>query len=119
MTKKDKTNNATLGEVDYEYTGERLTQLTSPGATYHFGYDAYGNRTTTKVGNRTLITNAYQAYNGVLQQSTYGNGHMVQYSYDELNRLRQLSKWTGSKVRMYSWEYDVFGNISMLLDASN
>ncbi len=119
VTKKDKTNNATLGEVDYEYTGERLTQLTSPGATYHFGYDAYGNRTTTKVGNRTLITNAYQAYNGVLQQSTYGNGHMVQYSYDELNRLRQLSKWTGSKVRMYSWEYDVFGNISMLLDASN
>ena len=119
ITQKDKSTNTQLAQVGYQYTGEQLTQIVSPGATYDFSYDAYGNRLTTKVGGNTLMTNSYQNYNGLLEQSVYGNGNKVQYSYDHLNRLKQLAKWTGSTVKMYSWEYDVFGNISKLFDASN
>ncbi|MCI8510144.1 MAG: hypothetical protein HFJ06_16550, partial [Lachnospiraceae bacterium] len=117
VVKNDLKTAAQIGKVDYKYTGERLTQIISPGATYNFGYDAYGNRLTTKVGSKTLMTNSYRDYNGCLEQSTYGNGHWVGYDYDHLNRLQQINKWTGSDVWMYSWEYDVWGNINKLFES--
>ena len=117
VVKNDLKTAAQIGKVDYKDTGERLTQIISPGATYNFGYDAYGNRLTTKVGSKPLMTNSYRSNNGHLNKSTYGNGHWVGYDYDHLNRLKQINKWTGSDVWMYSWEYDVWGNINKLFES--
>ena len=69
VVKNDLKTAAQVGKVDYKYTWEQLTQIVSPGATYDFSYDAYGNRLTTKVGGNTLMTNSYQALNGQLTLS--------------------------------------------------
>ena len=91
-----------LANIDYAYTDGRLTSLdrktfrerAEQHQYYTFAYNEWGQPTTTKVGSRTLSTNAYYAYNGTqtgaggnLRKTTYGNGQSVSYTYDNLDRL--------------------------------
>ena len=106
-----------IANIDYGYTDSRLTTLDRKtfrdGAAqhqyYYFAYNAWGQPTTTKVGSRTLSTNAYYAYNGTqtgaggsLKQTTYGNGDSVSYTYDELDRLTG-KVYTGGRYVTYTY----------------
>lgn len=64
------------------------------------------------------MTNTYQQYNGELFRSTYGNGHYVNYFYDNLHRLQGISKISGGSTQISAWEYNSFGNVSKLVDGS-
>ncbi|MBC8533591.1 RHS repeat-associated core domain-containing protein [Yeguia hominis] len=106
-----------LTEDTYTY-GQRglLGSIESPTTTYQFGYDAFWNPTSVKVGTQALVTNAYEANNGNLTSSTYGNGFVVGYGYDTLDRV--TSK-TYNGVRKFSWSYNRDGQIGRHRDYVN
>ena len=87
----------------YAYEKDRLKSITHNGFSYHFTYDGYGNRLTTKVGSRTLNTNQYESGNGRLIKSTYGNGAVVENVYDRYDRVTS-KKYDG--VERYRYVYD-------------
>ena len=108
-------------KVHYYYTGKNLTKIISPGATYNFEYDAFGNRTKTKVGSTALMTNTYMADNRSLSESVYGNGDSIDYKYDKFGRNIEVIKTTASDSSedKASWKYDGYGNISKMTDNSS
>ena len=70
---------------------------------YSFDYDYFGNPTTTRAGSYLLSSNAYSGYR-TLASSTYGNGAVVRYEYDSLERLvaKQISDGTWKESYTYA-----------------
>ena len=87
----------------YDSTNTKLTQITHNGFNYNFLYDAFGNTTQTKVGSQVLMTNTYQANNGSLIKSTYGNGDYTEYEYNHYGQ-KILEKKNGANK--YYWRYN-------------
>ena len=109
--------------VNYNYnTRGELTKITTPvtdnvnGASsteYSFTYDAFGNSVSTKAGNHTLVTNAYNPNNGTLSTQTYGNGDCVSYTYDNLDR-ETARKYNGTT--RFKWKYNALGQVGIYTD---
>ena len=105
----------TTGAVSYSYATRRLSQVTTPSTTYQFTYDAFGNPVSTKIGNRTLLTNSYDDNNGVLLSKTYGNNTLtVNYEYDSYDRLTTMKYGSTTKA---SWAYTARGQVGSHYDA--
>ena len=134
-----------VAAIDYGYENGRLATLDRKtfrsGATQHqiysFGYNQWGQATSTSVGDRVLSTNDYAPRGGSLTQTTYANGVAVTYSYDLLDRLVEKSyhetgkpdftiRYTynaesqlarlryeedGETVGSYAFEYDSLGRL--------
>ena len=81
--------NATVSYVYDSY--KRLSQINHNGFAYGFTYDKFGNTSTIKVGNQTLVTNNYATGNGDLLSAVYGNGTTYSYSYDNYHHVTALS----------------------------
>ena len=76
--------------IQYTYdANQRLSGIQHNGFTYGFTYDAFGNRSTIRVGSRTLSSFTYAPNNGYLQRTTYGNGAYYDYAYDNQGRVTQ------------------------------
>ncbi len=95
-------NASTSTTNSYTYTDDALTSIAHNGFSYGFNYDKYGRALSNTVAGRTLITNSYNA-NGTLAGSTYGNGAVKSYTYDELDRITTES-YNG--VKTYSYDYN-------------
>ncbi len=78
--------------VSYTYDPQtnRLTTITTATTTYTFTYDAFGNTTSIKAGDSTLVTYTYNQNNGKLLQIQYGTGKTVNYTYDALDRVKEI-----------------------------
>ena len=134
-----------VAAIDYGYENGRLATLDRKtyrsGAAQHqiysFGYNQWGQATSTSVGNLVLSTNDYAPRGGNLTQTTYANGAAVTYSYDLLDRLVEKSyhetgkpdftiRYTynaesqlarlryeedGETVGSYAFEYDSLGRL--------
>ncbi len=103
-------------QIGYTYQNNRLSKILHNGTTYAFGYDAFGNTLTTKVGTRTLMTDTYGTRNGKLTKSTYGNGVYTEQTYDYRDRV------TGKKVNgqlLFEWMYDAMGMVGKHIDHAN
>ena len=134
-----------VAAIDYGYENGRLATLDRKtyrsGAAQHqiysFGYNQWGQATSTSVGDRVLSTNDYAPRGGNLTQTTYANGVAVTYSYDLLDRLVEKSyhetgkpdftiRYTynaesqlarlryeedGETVGSYAFEYDSLGRL--------
>ena len=65
------------------------------------------------------MTHTYNANNGKLNTLTYGNGKIVKYIYDELDRLKEIhynNGIDGAFETAYSYSYDGNGNLSKMVD---
>lgn len=102
-----------VGQNNYTYNNDRLSNVSSNSTSYNFVYDGNGNQKSVSVGNNTLITNNYDNVLGVLKNATYGNGNTVAYAYDNLNRVtsKTLDGKTASK-----YTYDNVGNLAISQD---
>ena len=100
--------------VSYSYYMGLIHDIISPSGTqYDFIYDNFGNMVSTKIGNRTLITNNYVANNGMLSGSVYGNGTTVSYVYDKKYNIKE-KKINNNTVAEYI--YNTTGQITSLKD---
>lgn len=103
--------------VSYSYDAyNRLTQIQHNGFTYHFAYDKFGNTSTVKVGDQTLMTNTYGEGNGLLLSETYGNGTVYAYTYDEYGRVIKVSI---NGTDRYATVYNAKGQIAEIKDLVN
>ena len=134
-----------VAAIDYGYENGRLATLdrktfrdkAEQHQIYSFGYNQWGQATSTSVGDRVLSTNDYAPRGGNLTQTTYANGVAVTYSYDLLDRLVEKSyhetgkpdftiRYTynaesqlarlryeedGETVGSYAFEYDSLGRL--------
>ena len=63
---------------------KRDQRLKSSGNLKGFEYDNYLNLKRLKIGEDViLIENEYESNNGLLKSQTYGNGQVINYTYDE------------------------------------
>jgi len=99
----------------YTYDLDKLSTITHNGFDYEFSYDSFNNPYQVKVAGVTLITNSYQANNGPLDTSTYGNGDLVKYEYDEYHRV--ITKKLDN-ITKFEYTYDNQGNLSRMIDHS-
>ena len=100
-------------EINYTYNTHNLLSQISEGARqYNLEYDDFLNIKSVKLGNsNTLSTNVYENNNGNLMAVNYGNNQNVNYTYDEFNRLKSVSK----NNETYNYRYDNRGNISKII----
>ena len=77
---------------------------------YNFDYDNFGKLEKTSVGAQTLSENTYDAHNGLLKKSTYGNGDEVQFDYDQYQRLiRKTCTKSQGESKEYTYSYNSNG----------
>ncbi len=88
----------------------------SHSETYHFGYDNFGNKSQTKIGDNVLSTNIYNDFTGTLTKSTLGNNYYEEYDYNDFNQLTTI-KQNGNDA--YSFAYDNKGNLKSKIDSIN
>lgn len=99
--------------VDYTYNDHQLlTKITQGDKEYQFTYDDFLNRKEVKVGDTiTLVTNQYEANNGNLSKTIYGNNQEISFVYDEFDRISKLERMDND----FSYKYDNNGNLTKLL----
>jgi len=126
--------------VAYGYSGGVLSTITRTGylpgdtstqkvQTYTMAYNAFDQLTSVKVGTTTLATYTYARPDGLMTQMKYGNNHVVNYTYDALERpatvkyndgttftytyngLGGLGKLKDSRGREYVYNYDSLGRL--------
>ena len=107
----------------YTYNKNNLTAIKhnidaaeTTNVTYNFSYDEFGNVTDVKVGNVSLMSYQYNANNGSLKKSTYGNSAYVENVYDSLDRVTAV-KYNGAVK--YRWNYGADGNVGQHTDLVN
>ena len=81
--------------------------------TYSFEYDEFGNMISTSVGDDYLAYNFYGYNNGNLQETEYENGFLIEYEYDDYDRLQVINENNAMK---YRYTYDNRGNIAKIED---
>ena len=102
--------------VQYLYSSmNRLQSVNTDTSTYTLEYDAFGNVSKIKAGTNTIATYTYGPYNGKLKKLTYGNGYYEEYTYDYLDRIKQV-KYNGDSTKTYTLTYSNDGNIYSAAD---
>jgi len=113
VTEVNSTAGTSTYKNSYTYLNDRLNTIIHNNTTYTFVYDNFGNQKQVKVGDQALITNNYEANNGNLTNSAYGNGQQVSYTYDRFNRVTRTTKSTGT----VDYIYDARGNLYQTKDS--
>jgi len=109
VTKDEKTVYYTYNEY------QLLDKVILDNKEYRFVYDEFFNVKNIKIGDQTLITHVYEENNGNLLSSTYGNGDVVSYVYDDLDRLKKMVTETNE----YHYYYNNFGDLALIKDLEN
>ncbi len=106
----------------YNYTGKKLTGVTAglndANGTqgYTFIYDAYGNLTEVKAGNYSLVAYIYDSDGINVKTVTYGNGLVIKYVYDMLDRIEKI-QYNG--IDRYTCAYTGNGTVLSVTDEKN
>ena len=114
-----------VAAIDYGYENGRLATLdrktfrdkAEQHQIYSFGYNQWGQATSIGVSSPdvstpwVLMENVYAANNGLLDSTTYGNGTVVEYTYDRLDRVTRMVYSGG---RYVNYRYNAEGSLAEL-----
>lgn len=102
--------------ASYTYDNDMLTEIETGSTTYSFSYGDFAQRSSVKIGSRTLATYTYtDDRNRYLDTMSYGNGDSVSYTYDDLGRVTKQTYEDGSTV---SCSYDNTGALATVTDSA-
>ncbi len=119
LTQTSQTSGSVTMSNSYTYLDDRLTNVshnnTSGSVGYDFQYNDLGWMTGVKVNGAStnLITYTLQARTGRVNALTYGNGDVINYTYDSYDQLKKVSE---GSTGLYEFEYDYSGNLGYLND---
>jgi len=78
-------------EVDYVYNDkDLLSSIKSGSKEYKFNYDDFLNTSSISINDNNLVNNIYEENNGNLIKTTYGNGSSINYTYDDIDRVKSI-----------------------------
>ncbi|HAL74157.1 MAG TPA: hypothetical protein DCM45_03570, partial [Clostridiales bacterium] len=103
----------------YTYLDDRLINVAHNSTSGTVGYDFETNGLGWTTGvqvtgtSNNLVTYSLQAKTGRLNALTYGNGDVMNYSYDGFDQLKTVSE---GSTALYKYEYDDSGNVGYLND---
>ena len=100
--------------VQYTYDPQtnRLSQINTATTTYSFEYDEFGNTYQIKAGTQTLARYRYHANNGKLWKMQYGTGKVIEYKYDDLDRIQEICYNDNNGIaQSYKYVYTATGAI--------
>ena len=99
--------------IKFMYNNSNLiSKVVQNDRVYNFEYDNYLNLKRLKIGEDViLIENEYESNNGLLKSQTYGNGQVINYTYDDFNRILHIIKSDDS----YDYKYNSNGELSKIL----
>ena len=116
----------------YGYTDDLLTSITTGSTTYTFNYGDFAQRSSIQIGTQTLASYEYNQYeltdndvsndNNYLNRLVYGNGNVIEYTYDKYGRLAaQAYKANGDATTgdTVTYKYDNSGGLSTVIDSSS
>lgn len=119
-------------QYDTAYKHRLIKAISGTGVNYNFGYNQYGQATTSKITNNSnnqyIETNAeyttdgnyltkikdetgnettyeYNQTNGNLNKVTDAKGTETNYTYDTLGRISTVSKTSGNQIHKNSYTY--------------
>lgn len=102
--------------VGYTYEDDLLKTIVTPTSTYGFTHGDFGLRTAIKVGNQTLASYEYtNDRNFYLKKLAYGNGDVVQYTYDDQGRVISQTYENGDTL---TYRYDNTGALAAVTDSA-
>lgn len=111
---KDPSSGGLNLSANYTYTNDYLTGVQTPSTQYSFTYGAFGQRTSVKIGSRSLAAYTYTGQNHLLSTLDYGNGDRVNYTYDSKSRV---TKQTYEDSTYTSFLYDNCGQLASITDS--
>lgn len=99
--------------VIYNYNDKNIiSEIIEDNRIYKFTYDEFQKLKSVKIGDDiTLISNDYGNNNGNLIKTTYGNGNIINYEYDNFDRLSKVIR----ENEEYRYLYDNNGNVAKIL----
>ena len=101
-------------EILYAYNSQNLLdKIISNNKEYKFVYDDFLNQKQVKLGDIIFVTNAYENNNGNLISLNYGNNTSISYTYDDLDRLKTMTK----SSHVYTYDYDNLNHLSKVKSA--
>ncbi len=90
--------------ADYTYEDDLLSAITTKSTVYTLNYGAFGLRTGIKAGNYTLASYAYTNYQQkLLKKLAYGNGDVVQYTYNSKGQVLTEKYTDTGRVITYTY----------------
>jgi RHS repeat-associated protein len=100
-------------EVSYSRrSGGSVASITSPAGTTSYSFDAAGRRTHIESPSGSFAL-GYCEWNGKLAAVTNAGGFVVEYKYDIMDRVTNISWKTtsGATLGGFEYEYDAVGRI--------
>ncbi len=95
-------------EIQYNYNSQnQLSEIIQGNKTYKFTYDEFLHKNNIKINNRNLITYTYEENNGNLLSSTYGNNSVINFQYDEFDRVKKVKKDNNEYEYLYNNNGDI------------
>ena len=120
---KTTSGNSTSGilmelKVEYGYNEkDLLTQINTPTTAYSFSYGSFALRTEVKAGGQILATYGYDPDTNRMKTLAYGNGDMVEYTYDSKGRIL-AQKYDQDNEDTVTYTYDNNGALATVTDAN-
>ncbi len=100
-------------EYEYNPLGLVAKETDANGVETVYGYDSYGNLTSTAVDNQTISSATYDRQGNQLT-STDGNGNITTYQYTDFGKVKQINYPYDSSIGEYIeyYKYDTLGNVT-------
>lgn len=98
--------------IDYSYNSSGfISNIIHGNKNYSFNYDNFARICETSMNNNTISRMEYENNNGLINKTLFGNNQYIEYSYDDFDRISQLTKEDDT----YNYYYDTNSNISKIV----
>lgn len=105
--------------VSYDYNElNQLQNIKTNGTDYTFTYNDFGTKDSVAIGGTTIVSQTYNANNGKISSVTYANETVINYYYDNLERVEKIVYNNDGVESIYEYEYDANGNLGKFIDNS-
>lgn len=103
--------------IIYNYNEQSaISEIIENDRKYTFTYDDFLRTKNVKIGDSiVLINNDYAENNGELIKTTYGNGNIIEYEYDQFDRISK----TVRDDNYFRYLYDNNGNVAKVISETD
>lgn len=77
--------------IIFEYNSKKLmSNIITNNTKYHFDYDDFFRKNKIYINDQLFLEHEYLSNNGNLSKTTYSNGKVIKYEYDDFDRITRI-----------------------------